>query len=77
MTGADRFRFYDTDLDGVERDFSDNPDIRRNFSGRVLRINKGRLDSEGTIRGLARATMPADTSSRTASKILRSAATTR
>jgi glucose/arabinose dehydrogenase len=38
VTGADRFRFYDTDLDGVEHDFTDNPDIRRNFSGRVLRI---------------------------------------
>ena len=27
VLGADRFRFYDSDLDGVERDFSDNPDI--------------------------------------------------
>jgi glucose/arabinose dehydrogenase len=33
-------RFYDSDLDGVEHDFTDNPDIRRNFSGRVIRINK-------------------------------------
>ena len=40
VTGADRFRFYDTDLDGVDRDFSDEPDVRRNFSGRVLRINR-------------------------------------
>jgi aldose sugar dehydrogenase len=40
ITGADRFRFYDSDLDGVEHDFTDNPDIRRNFSGRVLRINR-------------------------------------
>jgi glucose/arabinose dehydrogenase len=40
VTGADRFRFYDSDLDGVDHDFSDNPDIRRNFSGRVLRINR-------------------------------------
>ncbi len=39
VTGADAFRFYDTDLDGVERDFTDNTDIRRNFSGRVIRIN--------------------------------------
>jgi glucose/arabinose dehydrogenase len=39
VTGADRFRFYDSDLDGVERVFTDNPDIRRNFSGRVIRIN--------------------------------------
>ena len=40
VTGADRFRFYDSDLDGVEHDFTDNPDIRRNFSGRVLRIGR-------------------------------------
>src|SRR5438477_10213168 len=40
ITGADRFRFYDSDLDGVGHDFTDNPDIRRNFSGRVLRINR-------------------------------------
>ena len=40
VTGADRFRFYDSDLDGVEHDFTGNPDIRRNFSGRVIRINK-------------------------------------
>lgn len=40
VTGADRFRFYDSKYDGVEHDFTDNPDIGRNFSGRVLRINK-------------------------------------
>jgi glucose/arabinose dehydrogenase len=40
VTGADRFRFYDSDLDGVDHDFTDNPDIRRNFTGRVLRINR-------------------------------------
>jgi glucose/arabinose dehydrogenase len=40
ITGADRFRFYDSDLDGVDHDFSDNPDIRRNFSGRIIRINR-------------------------------------
>jgi glucose/arabinose dehydrogenase len=40
ITGADRFRFYDSDLDGVDHDFTDNPDIRRNFSGRVIRINR-------------------------------------
>ena len=45
VTGADRFRFYDSELDGVEHDFSDNPDIRRNFSGRVIRINR-----DGSIR---------------------------
>ncbi len=38
--GADRFRFYDSDLDGVEHTFADNPDIRRNFTGRVIRINR-------------------------------------
>jgi glucose/arabinose dehydrogenase len=40
VTGADRFRFYDSDLDGVDHDFTENPDIRRNFSGRVIRINR-------------------------------------
>jgi glucose/arabinose dehydrogenase len=38
VTGADAFRFYDSDLDGVERTFEDNPDVRRNFTGRVIRI---------------------------------------
>ncbi|MGV3590556.1 MAG: PQQ-dependent sugar dehydrogenase [Gammaproteobacteria bacterium] len=43
--GADAFRFYDSELDGVEgRDFRDEPDITRNFSGRVTRINR-----DGTI----------------------------
>jgi aldose sugar dehydrogenase len=40
VTGADRFRFYDSKYDGVEHDFTENPDIGRNFSGRVLRINR-------------------------------------
>jgi aldose sugar dehydrogenase len=40
VLGADRFRFYDSDLDGVGHDFSDNPDIRRNFTGRAIRINR-------------------------------------
>src|SRR5579863_6192884 len=40
VTGADRFRLYDSKYDGVEHDFTDNPDIGRNFSGRVLRINR-------------------------------------
>ena len=44
VTGADTFRFYDSDVDGVERDFLDNPDIARNFSGRVIRLNP-----DGTI----------------------------
>ena len=38
ITGADRFRFYDTHMDGVERETAD-PDILRNFTGRVARIN--------------------------------------
>jgi aldose sugar dehydrogenase len=61
ITGADRFRFYDSDLDGIEgRDFSDNPDVRRNFTGRVLRINKdGSIPKDNPW--LARATVPADT----------------
>ncbi|HEY0961130.1 MAG TPA: PQQ-dependent sugar dehydrogenase [Pseudomonadales bacterium] len=43
--GADAFRFYDSELDGVEgRDFRDEPDVTRNFSGRVTRINR-----DGTI----------------------------
>jgi glucose/arabinose dehydrogenase len=45
VTGADAFRFYDSDLDGIEgRTFVDNPDVRRNFTGRVIRINP-----DGTI----------------------------
>jgi glucose/arabinose dehydrogenase len=45
VTGADAFRFYDSDIDGIEgRTFADNPDVRRNFTGRVIRIN-----SDGTI----------------------------
>jgi len=38
ITGADRFRFYNTHMDGVERETAD-PDILRNFTGRVARIN--------------------------------------
>lgn len=60
VTGADRFRFYDSDLDGVERDFTDNPDVRRNFTGRVIRIGR-----DGSIPAgnpwLSRATVAADT----------------
>ena len=60
VTGADTFRFYDSDIDGVERDFTDNPDVRRNFTGRVIRIN-----SDGTIPAdnpwLSRATVSAET----------------
>jgi glucose/arabinose dehydrogenase len=60
ITGADRFRFYDSDLDGVEHDFTENPDIRRNFSGRVLHINRdGSIPKDNPW--LSRATVPADT----------------
>jgi len=38
ISGADRFRFYDSDMDGVEHEFTDT-DILRNFTGRVAHIN--------------------------------------
>ncbi|HEY8520718.1 MAG TPA: PQQ-dependent sugar dehydrogenase [Gammaproteobacteria bacterium] len=44
VTGADAFRFYDSDLDGIEHDEPHEPDVRRNFTGRVIRINP-----DGTI----------------------------
>jgi glucose/arabinose dehydrogenase len=60
VTGADRFRFYDSDLDGVEHDFTENPDIRRSFSGRVLRINRdGSIPKDNPW--LSRATVPPET----------------
>ncbi|MBZ5695930.1 MAG: PQQ-dependent sugar dehydrogenase [Acidobacteriia bacterium] len=37
-TGADRFRFYENDTDGLEHEVTD-PDVLRNFTGRVARIN--------------------------------------
>jgi aldose sugar dehydrogenase len=40
VVGADRFWRYQSKLDGMEHDFTAEPDIRRNFSGRVLRVNK-------------------------------------
>ena len=43
ITGADRPRFYDSDLDGNDHPPSD-VEIRRNFAGRVSRINP-----DGTI----------------------------
>ena len=43
ISGADRFRFYDSDMDGVEHEFTDQT-ILRNFTGRVARINR-----DGTI----------------------------
>jgi glucose/arabinose dehydrogenase len=60
VTGADRFRFYDSDLDGMERTFTDNPDIRRNFTGRVIRINRdGSIPKDNPW--LSRATVLAET----------------
>jgi len=61
VTGADQFRFYDSELDGVEgRDLQDEPDITRNFTGRVIRINR-----DGTIPAdnpwLSRATVRRET----------------
>ncbi len=48
VTGADAFRFYDSDLDGIERRRSPHePDVRRNFTGRVIRINSDGIDPEG------------------------------
>jgi aldose sugar dehydrogenase len=44
VTGADTFRFYDSDLDGTEHTTPLEPDVRRNFTGRVIRINP-----DGTI----------------------------
>jgi glucose/arabinose dehydrogenase len=59
--GADRFRFYDSDLDGMEgRTFADNPDLRRSFTGRYIRINKdGSIPKDNPW--LSRATVPAET----------------
>jgi glucose/arabinose dehydrogenase len=60
VTGADRFRFYDSKYDGMEHDFTDNPDIGRNFSGRVLRINRdGSIPKDNPW--LSRATVAAET----------------
>jgi aldose sugar dehydrogenase len=60
ITGADRFRFYDSKLDGMDHDFTAEPDIRRNFSGRVLRVNKdGSIPKDNPW--LGRATVPAET----------------
>jgi aldose sugar dehydrogenase len=38
ITGADRYRFYESDMDGVEHEFTDQT-LLRNFTGRVVRIN--------------------------------------
>ena len=60
ITGADRFFYYEADYDGEEHDFTDNPDLRRNYSGRVLRINRdGSIPADNPW--LSRATVPATT----------------
>ena len=60
ITGADRFRFYESKYDGTDHDFTDNPDIGRNFSGRVLRINRdGSIPKDNPW--LNRATVAAET----------------
>jgi glucose/arabinose dehydrogenase len=40
ICGADRFWLYESELDGMEHPFLDNPDERRNFTGRVMHINR-------------------------------------
>jgi len=58
-TGADRFRFYDSDLDGMDHEISD-ADTRRNFTGRVSRINRdGSIPKDNPW--LSRATVFPDT----------------
>ena len=60
VTGADRFRFYGNDIDGVEHDFTAEPDTRRNYSGRVLRIGRdGSIPKDNPW--LSRATVPPET----------------
>ncbi len=44
VTGADRFRFYNSDLSGGRNGYETNATIRKNFAGRVSRIN-----TDGTI----------------------------
>jgi glucose/arabinose dehydrogenase len=49
VLGADRFRFYDSDLDGVSHDFTDNPDIRPQLHGRADSHQPRWIDPEETI----------------------------
>jgi glucose/arabinose dehydrogenase len=58
VIGSDRFWHYESKLDGMEHDFTAEPDIRRNFSGRVLRVHKdGSIPKDNPW--LARATVHA------------------
>jgi aldose sugar dehydrogenase len=43
-TGADRFRFYNSDLSGGRSSYETNLTIRKNFAGRISRIN-----TDGTL----------------------------
>lgn len=40
ISGADRFWLYESKLEGMEHAFLDNPDERRNFTGRVMHLNR-------------------------------------
>ena len=54
VTGADRFRFYDSDLDGDEHDSVLDPDVRRNFAGGVLRVGRdGSIPKDNPLLGRA------------------------
>jgi len=54
VTGADRFRFYDSDLDGNERNGVLDPDERRNFTGGVLRVGRdGSIPKDNPFLGRA------------------------
>ena len=54
VTGADRFRFYDSDLDGNERNSVLDPDERRNFAGGVLRVGRdGSIPKDNPFLGRA------------------------
>ena len=60
VTGCDRFWRYTSDLDGVEHDYTEEPDVRRNFAGRVLRVNRdGSIPADNPW--LSRATVDAQT----------------
>jgi aldose sugar dehydrogenase len=54
VTGADRFRFYDSDLDGNERNGVLDPDERRNFTGGVIRVGRdGSIPKDNPFLGRA------------------------
>ena len=60
ITGSDRFFYYEKDYDGDEKDFTADPDLPRNFSGRVLRINRdGSIPADNPW--LSRPSVPAAT----------------